>query len=526
MTSPVQPTRSFRLGSVLSAFVLLAAFVAALPLTLASPAFAGECPITGCVTTGNDGNGGQGDVNPNQDQGGGSEETETYTPGSGDGGSGGVVTPGTWTWAGKAWLPTEPPTPMGGTGFRGKLWSPDSNVYRWSSVNRCAGTAWTDPNGKAYGFLGTSWFLSGTHRPPYIDEGSEDIIPDTYTATAGGYECIEPPKYRIEPWDCILGANGAYKGPMMNGESPVRPSREVKFEYEQSDFVQGGKRSLTDCRKSQKFNFETPSLKFWGQYEIGAQAQMQTCEYYEYFTINQRTGTWNQNYLDCRGGPKYWVNPADDRVELFCPPPHLHKPGGEWHTDHSYNAEDCKGGPGATWTCGPVPTPVFNGRTSPNGKFEVLDDGKDRRLKWDRPAISGDVRNIENRTVNLALGRDVSPFRAGETTNGSRQPFKVVPDVDEWRSGWRQAMPADNNSETGWDMAFMAPGVPGKPFAVTPRWAFQAEFLTQRVSNVRIDPFTNQTFFTFEDYWYTADASCPGAPAELDVYRARNSQGR
>lgn len=528
-TLPAPFALRLRWASVLSALVLFVGLVASVPLLSATPAHAEDPPP--CDICGGSPGGGVGNTNPTP------TPTPTPTPGGGTpgdgggapGGSGGAVTPGTWSWGGTVWQPTNPPTPIGGDGFRGKVWSPTTNTYHYN--NKCEGTAWTGPDGRRFGYLGTKWSLSGTAVPAYTDPENGFEIPDTYTATAGGYECIDPPKYRIYQWDCLLGGSASYTGPMHNGENPAKPEKHVELDSQDSEFVLDGKTSPTLCVKAERYDWTVNGLKDWGEYYLNTSAHMQKCDYYDWYTVNERTGRYNDDYIDCSGGQKYDINPSTDKLELFCPPPSRHKPTGDFHSNHDYSAQDCKAPPSGAnqpfeWTCGPVPTPVFNGRSSPTGSFQVLDDAKERRLKYDRPAISGAVDNIRNQTVRLGLGGNVSPYRAGEVPNSDRQPFKVVPDVDMWKHGWQQAMPDTNNTETGWDMAFMAPGVPGKPFTLTPTWAFRAEFLSKRVSEVRIDPQTNEWRLTMEDYWYTSDETCTGAPVDLNVYRARNSQGR
>lgn len=460
-----------------------------------------------------------------------------------DGGSGGLTTPGTFGYTGTVWQPAKPPSPIGGGNHmtsKGIVWSDATKTYRYN--NKCEGDhTWWDrvqKRTRSAPWLGTRWEIFGTFRPAYTDPDSGFEVPDQYTTTSGGYECIPPPEYEVYVWTCVIKGTASYDGPYAN---PVETASMTKLGAQKTRFTLDGKKNPDWCAEPSNFSWEVSALgpdgkpKWpWGRYELEAVSWLQDCNYVDYTTINQYTKSWNPNSLHCYGSP-YKGEPGNDRIELFCSAPYFHKPGNTWDNLHSFTAEDCvgdsvPGGPDpGSWTCGPTPDPVFNGRSSPNNRFDVLDDAKERRIKWDRPdrlgGISGGVRDITKRTVRLALGHNVSPYRSGEVPNSDRQPFKVVPQVDEWKSNWQQAMPAGNDSETGWDMAFMAPGVPSKPFTVEPTWAFEAEFLTKTVKSIKIDSETKKWSVTLQDFWYTAAADCPGNPASLDVYRARNSQG-
>lgn len=488
-----------------------------------------HCGFGLCGDAGDDGNGPSGP--PVGNPGDGPPPSNACESNCDDGGSGGLTTPGTFGYTGVVWQPANPPSPIGGGSHlttKGIIWSADTKVFRYNA--KCEDNyTWTDNTGRRRSepWLGTRWSIFGNFRPAYLDPDDGSEIPDTYTTTSGGYECIEPPEYTVYVWQCVVYGTASYDGPYRN---PVESATVTQLGRQKSRFALTGKDNPAYCAEPNNFKWNVSAADDngkpkwpWGQYKLQAVNWLQDCNYVDYDTVNQRTGTYNANSIHCYGAP-YKGSTGDDKLELFCQSPYFHK---EFHdSEHTFTAADCNppsGGTSASWSCGPVPTPVFNGRTSPNHRFDVLDDAKDRRLKWDRPSINGEVRNVRNRTVRLGLGHNVSPYRSGDVPNGDRQPFKVAPEVDKWKSGWQQAMPDTNDTETGWDLAFMAPGVPDKPWEVEPTWAFRAEFLTKTVSTVTIDPDTQTWRVTLQDYWYTADADCPGIPARLDVYRARNN---
>lgn len=460
---------------------------------------------------------------------------------SGGGGSGGIAVPGTFSDRGIVWLPNAPYSPMGKAPHWGVLWSDDSKVYRWNSVNKCSGTAWTDENGVGFGYLGTEWWISGTYVTAFTDPSDPTLSIITYTATDGGFKCIDPPKYNIYDWQCFIGGNASYTGPRRNAESPVVAERTTGLGYKQSIFAQTGKDDPFRCLNPERLYWEVNNLKALGQYDLQTTARMQECEYYDYYTRSRKADVNDTDYLTCAGGRKYDAPAETDKLELFCEAPGRHR---VFHNNsHTFSYADCRvpgGNPDPNtpdWSCGPVPAPVFNGRTSPNGGFTVLDDAKERKLKWDRPDPSGGIRNLKNKTVRLAFVNPtdrMSPYRAGEVANGPRQPFTVDADerdnhqrlsVDEWRSGWNQAMPAANDTQTGWDLAFMAPGVAAKPWKVAPTWAFDAEFLRYVPGEVKVDIQTGNWTVDMVEEWVDGNADCSGDPATLDVYRARNNQG-
>lgn len=542
LTSPLGAVEQLaaRVGRMLVSLLMVTSVATGIVLIAGAPANADSCSTSLCTGDGDDGD------DPSQPPitGGGGNQGEgtggDYDTGVGagnDGGSGGIVTPGTFRYSGVTWQPANPPSPIGGGNHLNLLWSPETKKYTYGA--KCEGNyTWTDQTGRSRSapYIGTKWEISGSHTPAHIDPAdAANTIPETYTTTSGGYECIDPPEYTVYLWTCVIAGRAAYH------RLPLADNTQVTLKPQQrSPFAIGGKSDPDLCADPADFGWNVPALKEdgtprwpWGRYQLTSRVATQKCNYTDWDTKNARTGSYNRNTISCFGGLD-WGNPQIDQLELFCNPPYLHKiTNSGWHNDHTFTAEDCKQGqpvngsaqPGS-WTCGPVTLPTFNGRTSATGEFDVLDDAEDRLLKWDRPAIRGDVKEIRKRTVRLALGNNISPQRPGETTNGPTQPYKVVPQVDEWKHNWQQAMPDGNDTETGWRMAFMAPGVPSKPWNVTPTWAFEADFLTKRISSVEIDPETREWRFTLSDFWYTAPASCVGAPADLNVYRARNSQGR
>lgn len=484
----------------------------------------------------------------------GSGSTGTSTPGlpgqpgqdppegDGLGGSGGGMTNGAFAWFDVVWAPAKPPGTIPNAGFFDQSWDLDNSISR-SYAGKCEGKhTWQDGNiTRSADWLGTKWSLSGYHTPPYMDPENGFEIPDKYTATAGGYECIPPPEYKVYSWTCVIKGQATWHGPMNNGYGI--PAKTVKEDPIFTKFAKTGRDDPALCADPADFNFTVNGLDDWGQYNLKGATTLQRCEYTAYTTINLKTGKREKNTLDCSGGATWTVNPVDDKLELFCQSPYRHK--GVFHTGHNFTAQDCKTPNGIpvtgeyTWTCGPTPTPELDGREGPS--FEILDDGKPGTLRWRQPEPSGSLRHpvskkmeeVGAKKVRLALGSKSSPVRDGESANGSRQPYIVDsdpnpksedPSVDMWRSGWHQAQ-ASSSNYTGWEVSFMAPGVADKPWTVAPTWSFEADFLTKRVSGFVMDPDTGEWEVTLEDYWYRATETCSGDPADISVFRARSNHG-
>lgn len=526
LSLPQRSTAPQRGRSIATATLMLAALVIAVPLslTLPVPAFADEGSMGAGVTAGT--------ITPTTPT---QPPTTTPKPGepsgggsAGGGGSGGAVTPGTFSWLDEVWNPTQPPSPLGRDNYAGLLWSPGSKSYTYGGA--CNGWHRWSAGGKSHKarFLGTRYRLSGTYVGAYTDPADGFAVPPTYTATAGGYECVPPPEYIVSDWTCVIKGEANYTGPMKNGETPVKPSKFVPLPDKWSAFAKSGKTDWRKCDNPEQFGWNVNNLRDWGQYDLNATAYVQGCDFYHYYTINQQKNAWEDDYIVC---PKSNANltpvsHGTDKLEIFCSAPYEHK---AHHGYHTFDARDCTSpNPNPTWECVTPNAAIFNGRTG--NQFDVLDDGKERMLKWDRAQVIGaGVRKVKNETARLALGNthSISPYRDGETANGTRQPYVVSPKVNAWANNWRQALPVTNKKYTGWEVAFMAPGVPSKPWTVKPTWAFDAQFLTYVPSSVSIDMETGRWTVTDSiPYWYKSSETCTSPEVELNVYRARNSQGR
>jgi hypothetical protein len=491
--------------------LLASSALSALTLAVSPAALAGDC-ILGerlCNNLGTIGTGGNG---PNP----GGSHGNPGTPGTG--GSGSQLPVGYWSRGDQGYFETgaRPPAQIGG---RGGAWTDDSNVYHYQG--KCDGNiTWQDANGRTYRepHLGWSWWLIGYTDRDHIDDDPSDGVDfgSKKKAVSGGYECIEPPRYYDTTYRCAAYADAYLIGPIYNSDTTVQDPRR-DYDRQLSAFEKSGRRDVSKCQDESFYFGESP--RPWGQYQMVGQLHSRRCTIRTYYTPDARTGRIpSPEVLACAGPTPSPV--VRDWLELFCEAPYVHT---RWHRPgtHSFTTADCMGG-GSTWDCGPQVSqkPTFAGRRG--GPFEVLDDGKQRRAAWATVQPTGDLRNIRQRRAALLLEHGSSPVRAGESKNGSNQPYFTNPKNESTFSGWRGA--ATGSSNTAWDLAFLAPGEAGHPWAAAPRWTFKADFLSY-IPDITWDLGAGSYTYELAPVWITAPAKCDGQPVEVDVHRARNSSG-
>lgn len=535
----LRPVLSFVLSLVVLLGVLSAfAVVAAPPAAWAGGDSCGTCDgeievITAptldgfedITTDGSGGNAGPGD--DGSDGGGGSGGQ----PPSNDG----------FSFSGFGWRPARPPSPIGGGSHDlDVLWADNSLTATYD--NQCEGNfPWTDARGvdRKAPYAGWTWAIYGVRLQPFTDpEGL--AVPERYQTFSAAYKCVPPATYTVYPVWCPVATRAFFEGPYKNPVVPEVPGG-VTFGPDPTAFANQGKDDRGLCQVSFNKTYKKDGLKAWGQYKLTASTQLQKCDYTLYMTKDPRTGVRPDPILSCTSGsPRRWVGPGTAYLELMCARDTEYAMHTEWHSGHSFTTEDCQtlppgpdpdsdsSGSSVTWDCGPWPVSRFNGRDG--SAFEVLDDGKARSLAWRTPT-PGPAEYVKivdgTRTVRLTLGDEdrISPYRGGSNANADNQPFTVSPQVDKWNAGWDGA--SDKANFTGWDLAFFAPGVPLKPWTVTPLWAFTGEFKTWMPDEWTFNFKTGTITVTkWKAVWVTAPASCAGPEVALDVYRARNSQGR
>lgn len=156
--------------------------------------------------------------------------------------------------------------------------------------------------------------------------------------------------------------------------------------------------------------------------------------------------------------------------------------------------------------------PTLDGRISMGGPFEVLDDRTDRTLRYPALSVDGIVGAPTDVRTRLNLGNKISPFRDGESANGARQAFISDRKLDAWQAGdFRK-----------WELAWVAPGVQGKPWTAVKESAFTATVKVATWTIAQVDIYGNVTL-TKGSTTMEAQTSCAAEEFSVDVFRARST---
>lgn len=365
---------------------------------------------------------------------------------------------------------------------------------------------------------GVETFESGIYQ-----DGGDDIG-DFVTYTGASYDCISAAAYTIEDFDCIHRWRAWAIGPVGNPEVAEAlpyywPDTGHQWRSDVSAFSKSDRTNPALCRRSYAVRVAAP-LTEYGKYQLDVVPEMLHCKLKTYYRVDARTSVIpDPEVINCMG-PIDGAN-LQARAQLFCEDPGWTS---DWSGHHLFTTEDCLNSAAGIWNCGPQVDrlPRFAGEVAdPVG---VLDDGKDRRLRWRTVSPEGSLRNIEDEQTRLQF-RGGSPYRTSSLGPASSdQPFVVNPTIDSWVHGWG-GMGGGGN--TDFMVNFQAPGSPDAPWTARSQWKFTAEFLMTQVSidGWFFDPGTGvfEPHYSTTKVWKRMPARCNGQPAEIDVSRARNA---
>lgn len=363
-----------------------------------------------------------------------------------------------------------------------------------------------------------------------IQDGGEDVGTTVEYRTAW-YDCIPAAAWDETPITCVHRFEAAAEGPMGN---PEVASLQPHYWPDLADYPGGGpwrspvsdfsKSDRTDpdlCEKSYSVAIRK-RLDYYGKYRLDVVPSFLHCTLRTYYREDPRTSVIPPPEIRNCVGPAPGAA-VQAFAQMFC-----ERPG--WRPDwfgansRTFTTDDCLDNANGIWKCGPEVNrvPRYDGeRADPVG---VLDDGKDRRLRWATVDPEGDLRYIEDKETRIQF-RAGSPYRIGSLGPASSdQPFVSNPAINDWVGGWGAAGGSGN---TDYMVNFQAPGSPNAPWTARAQWRFTAEFLMTKViiNGWFFDPETGRLvpdFSTVEE-WVRLPARCNGVPAEIDVNRARNS---
>lgn len=513
--SPSARRRPSRAGSVAAlATILLLPMVALVSLAAPATASGGADPgLGGNVSVG----GNRGTGGPT----GGGEKEGASNPYSGSAGPRVAVPSNAYYDEGRGFFPSQPP---GSIGCTGGSCTDGSRTYHYRG--QCNGsTAWGP-------YIGWEWAISGywyTGDHDYEDTAAGDDLATTkLEITSGGYGCIEPPRYQDRgpyacPWEATAEVMGRKPFTWQTLDSTTQAT-----DFQRSAGYSGDDTYNPNLCDSEFTLPYSKSFSEWGRYELKMTGFTRSCMYRVYSTVNAQTGQKPRNYMHSCSAPipAAWDN---DRLQIFCA--NGANPNGytkDWSGNWQFTTADCPAGePGSLWGCFPqggAPkglSPKFAG-VSNQGRFEVLDDGKDRPARWNQPDPWGVKKVFEETKKTRLLYDQGTPFRAGKKPWDNTQPFVVTPQVDVFTSGWDVRGTAANKST--WDLNFQGSGLKGDPWTAHPQWYFEALFPHTEVTIESITTGAGGTSYTVstKTVYLREDATCEGQPIALDAHRARN----
>lgn len=430
----------------------------------------------------------------------------TGTPGAGTGGPSSGLGPGagnmTYSTTNYYWFPAQRGSVPSSLGTDG-TYLPGSVTASFAST-ACAGgrtTQWGP-------YVGVSTYQQGTWRDDLQNSGQP-----WRTQTVSTYDCKSPAKYNDSPVTCAYSAGARAVGPYGN---PSVPSRTLLDSGPiLTAFVKGGSKSLSLCTQGFQQSFNVSSSDY-GRYQISANGRATACVYRDYYAPNERTGVQPPDQIvGCSGQFPFAVGSA--RWQQFCPNPGWTL---DWSGSHSFTNAECLTSSSPTWTCGPQIRQYGTYAGLPaTGAVNVIDDGKNRKVQWNTPVLTG-IKNAREKGMRLDY-QSGTPFRLGVGPGSSLQPFTAKPAADSWGTGWYGT--TTSKGKSAWDLNFQAAGLPGKPWTARPNWKFKGEFTVKQVTVKAIDWRTGQMTTSVSNVQKTMSATCTGQPVSINAYRARIS---
>lgn len=383
--------------------------------------------------------------------------------------------------------------------------------------NRCkANTRWGP-------YIGVKTTEAGT---VYVSGGVADIY-----QSLSQYTCIDPPHYTDYQVMCGYDVGAEVWGPRNNGYDPPVPYQKLHSEKHLTPFARGGMRDINLCQQSFQVTVRK-KLRDLGRYEMKAVGRQIPCTFRDYYTADARTGKVPEDrIIGCdtsRARPYSVQNP---KLQIFCPPPYYTR---DWSGSWKFNFEECQETreQSRIWQCGPEVSqpPTFDGVSTPDGRYQVLADGKKRLVVWKTPTITGNVRGVTGKKVRFEFmkvqsgpdkGKWGTPYRSDEPHQGKHQLYVADPGLHtRFWDGWTGAKGVPSGM-TGVYLAFYKAGYPERPFTVRPVWHFEAKFPIKAVEIQSIDWRTGKMDVRLVDEWVEGSAKCYGKPVQIDVFRAR-----
>lgn len=468
---------------------------------------------------------------PGDGTGGGGNGGDTGNPGTPGGpggptpgGNGGGLPDNYTVESGHWWAPGGPPgrigrnlLPIGGIGYL--HWNGGAG---WSSDLSGAGCAGSTQWGN---FIGGEWWFAYSTLVEDASVAGDDNSTAPHmivheTTRAGAYTCYDPPHYNDASVQCphsgkaILRGNNPFSWRVI-----ASPPREL------SPFAAGGMNDPALCNQDYSFSFNK-QISDYGRYQLDVTGRSVSCTIRTYTTPNKRTGSIPPPEVVRCGAPHVTVS-VSPRLQVFCPDPGYSR---NWSGNWLFTTEDCENAPvsQAIWGCFPQGgdraggDPLFANRHSATNRFEVLDDGRPRPLRWDAPNPWG-VASIFNDTKRTRLQyMSGQPFREGSPVTSPDQPFVTAPPAGTWVDGWRIA-----GGRSQYAAAFQsAGGADDSPWVARPQWYFEGMFPVTQVTITGIDMPSGTPVVETSTVLKRLAATCTGKPVSIDVYRARSSSGQ
>lgn len=399
--------------------------------------------------------------------------------------------------------PAAPPPPTQTFTYYNVAWFPPASLPVPAGVGSFTGCG---PDGYGAAAEGANYWYKIYYQSLPNGAGS-NIIP---VPGSLGWTCLYPPHSHVVSAQCVLTTGPAtITGP---ADNPVVPSTTLKYIPAQpTAFAAGGEQNAALCPQSYRLAAST-TVKHWGRYTGVARATAATCAWRVYDTVDPKTGTIPGTV---RLGCSFPYTITDTaQIYVWC---------GGWGPGYgnaalTFTAADCSntafGHP--TWGCR-IGAPTIDGHLFPATGWDVMDDATGHTLRWGSVAFTGAVRNPRNLYSRLYVDPVIStPWRGSRLNTeaaSSDQPFLTVPTIDQWTPGWVST----------WTAKWSQAGYSHRPWTAFPQYEATAQFATVVVTITGWDLATGTMTSTTSTGWVTAQGSCNGAPAWVNVFRVRNA---
>ena len=177
-----------------------------------------------------------------------------------------------------------------------------------------------------------------------------------------------------------------------------------------------------------------------------------------------------------------------------------------WNHGPLYAWAGCAGTETEIVHCGWTGKPTYDGKATP---VSVLDDGKPRTLRFGQLRLTGPIVSVSNLHSSLRYVTG-TPIRAGGYVTDKDQPFLI-------------STATTAGDRTTWPLAFLAAGVPDKPFTLRKHVTFDAKIRVQTtvITGIDIDGSVHTKKVT--SVVSATGLTCDSPVAEINVARARNS---